>query len=74
MLSNTFLFLIEFVTDRPLQWLTKGRNSCPLCRGQGVDEKDKGPTSAAPTSGDTPAASAATSSNASFVDAASVAT
>jgi hypothetical protein len=23
------------------QWLTTGRNSCPLCRGQGVDEKDK---------------------------------
>ncbi|OCL05505.1 hypothetical protein AOQ84DRAFT_298813 [Glonium stellatum] len=21
------------------QWLTTGRNSCPLCRGQGVDEK-----------------------------------
>lgn len=24
-----------------LQWLTQGRNSCPLCRGQGVDEKEK---------------------------------
>ncbi|KAK5167109.1 uncharacterized protein LTR77_007839 [Saxophila tyrrhenica] len=23
------------------QWLTQGRNSCPLCRGQGVDEKPK---------------------------------
>ncbi|KAJ9669844.1 hypothetical protein H2201_000230 [Coniosporium apollinis] len=23
------------------QWLTTGRNSCPLCRGQGVDEKEK---------------------------------
>ncbi|GAB7357661.1 hypothetical protein MBLNU459_g0153t1 [Dothideomycetes sp. NU459] len=23
------------------EWLTKGRNSCPLCRGQGVDEKEK---------------------------------
>ncbi|KAK5008843.1 hypothetical protein LTR28_003427, partial [Elasticomyces elasticus] len=22
-------------------WLTKGRNSCPLCRGQGVDEKEE---------------------------------
>ncbi|WPG99874.1 putative ring finger protein p4h10.07 [Acrodontium crateriforme] len=22
------------------QWLTRGRNSCPLCRGQGVDEKE----------------------------------
>jgi hypothetical protein len=21
------------------QWLTTGRNSCPLCRGQGVEEK-----------------------------------
>ncbi|KAH8709979.1 hypothetical protein GQ44DRAFT_627336 [Phaeosphaeriaceae sp. PMI808] len=26
------------------QWLTTGRNSCPLCRGQGVDEKDKDET------------------------------
>ncbi|KAF4553081.1 Ring finger domain-containing protein 8 [Elsinoe fawcettii] len=25
------------------EWLTKGRNSCPLCRGQGVQEKDKKP-------------------------------
>ena len=24
-----------------MQWLTQGRNSCPLCRGQGVDEKEK---------------------------------
>lgn len=23
------------------QWLLNGRNSCPLCRGQGVDEKEK---------------------------------
>ena len=23
------------------QWLTTGRNSCPLCRGQGVDEKER---------------------------------
>ncbi|KAF2092179.1 hypothetical protein K490DRAFT_32799 [Saccharata proteae CBS 121410] len=23
------------------QWLTTGRNSCPLCRGQGVDEKEQ---------------------------------
>ncbi|KAG9748669.1 hypothetical protein KCU59_g3847, partial [Aureobasidium melanogenum] len=30
------------------QWLTKGRNSCPLCRGQGVDEKEK------PSAEDTP--------------------
>ncbi|KAH0261340.1 hypothetical protein KCU91_g14077, partial [Aureobasidium melanogenum] len=32
------------------QWLTKGRNSCPLCRGQGVDEKEKTPTEDAPSS------------------------
>ncbi|KAL8866375.1 MAG: hypothetical protein Q9174_006340 [Haloplaca sp. 1 TL-2023] len=25
------------------QWLTTGRNSCPLCRSQGVDEKNDGP-------------------------------
>lgn len=25
------------------QWLTTGRNSCPLCRGQGVDEKASSP-------------------------------
>ncbi|KAF2151869.1 hypothetical protein K461DRAFT_268970 [Myriangium duriaei CBS 260.36] len=24
------------------EWLTKGRNSCPLCRGQGVKEQKKG--------------------------------
>lgn len=24
------------------EWLTTGRNSCPLCRGQGVDEKSNG--------------------------------
>ncbi|KAL5119240.1 hypothetical protein ACEQ8H_002951 [Pleosporales sp. CAS-2024a] len=29
------------------QWLTTGRNSCPLCRGQGVDEKDKDESGAA---------------------------
>jgi len=23
------------------QWLTTGRNSCPLCRGEGVEEKEK---------------------------------
>jgi len=23
------------------QWLTTGRNSCPLCRGEGVKEKEK---------------------------------
>ena len=31
---------VEFRADvYYLQWLTTGRNSCPLCRGQGVDEK-----------------------------------
>ncbi|KAK3678362.1 hypothetical protein LTR78_001659 [Recurvomyces mirabilis] len=34
------------------QWLTQGRNSCPLCRGQGVDEKEK---PADPTPDGTPA-------------------
>jgi len=24
-----------------LQWLTKGRNSCPLCRAEGVHETEK---------------------------------
>jgi len=28
------------------QWLTTGRNSCPLCRGQGVDEKSADPPEA----------------------------
>ena len=31
-------FILEQRTDVVLQWLTTGRNSCPLCRGQGVDE------------------------------------
>ncbi|KAK5145473.1 hypothetical protein LTR04_001288 [Oleoguttula sp. CCFEE 6159] len=34
------------------QWLTTGRNSCPLCRGQGVDEKatePDAPESSTPT-------------------------
>lgn len=29
------------------QWLTTGRNSCPLCRGQGVEEHEKRPTAPA---------------------------
>lgn len=33
---------VIYHTDLTLfQWLTQGRNSCPLCRGQGVDEKEK---------------------------------
>ncbi|KAG9684716.1 hypothetical protein KCU95_g12850, partial [Aureobasidium melanogenum] len=32
------------------QWLTKGRNSCPLCREQGVDEKEKPSTEDTPSS------------------------
>lgn len=28
-----------------IQWLTQGRNSCPLCRGQGVNEKEKAASS-----------------------------
>ena len=31
-----------------LQWLTTGRNSCPMCRGQGVDEKSTTPPPAEP--------------------------
>jgi hypothetical protein len=27
-----------------LQWLTEGRNSCPLCRGEGVNKKASGET------------------------------
>ncbi|KAI9678306.1 MAG: hypothetical protein M1817_006252 [Caeruleum heppii] len=30
------------------EWLTTGRNSCPLCRGQGVDENSKQRTPADP--------------------------
>jgi hypothetical protein len=39
------------------QWLTTGRNSCPLCRGQGVDEKEKEPTEQGNVAG-TPSAQA----------------
>ncbi|KAL1632973.1 hypothetical protein SLS56_003259 [Neofusicoccum ribis] len=35
------------------QWLTTGRNSCPLCRGQGVEEHEKRPT--APATAEMPA-------------------
>ncbi|EMC93686.1 hypothetical protein BAUCODRAFT_76082 [Baudoinia panamericana UAMH 10762] len=42
------------------QWLTQGRNSCPLCRGQGVDEKEKPST---PTPDGTPANPAELSAN-----------
>ncbi|KAK3690631.1 hypothetical protein LTR37_019075 [Vermiconidia calcicola] len=42
------------------QWLTQGRNSCPLCRGQGVDEKEK-PADASSES-ESPNASAGASS------------
>ncbi|KAK5117844.1 hypothetical protein LTR85_008618 [Meristemomyces frigidus] len=37
------------------QWLTEGRNSCPLCRGQGVDEKEKPGDEAADGSPSNPA-------------------
>ncbi|KAF2235611.1 hypothetical protein EV356DRAFT_514136 [Viridothelium virens] len=37
------------------KWLTTGRNSCPLCRGQGVDEKSTNPESG---SEDSPTAAA----------------
>ncbi|QIX00486.1 hypothetical protein AMS68_006003 [Peltaster fructicola] len=29
-------------------WLTQGRNSCPLCRGEGVEEKAKGESAVEP--------------------------
>ncbi|KAH3915592.1 hypothetical protein HBI56_148050 [Parastagonospora nodorum] len=41
------------------QWLTTGRNSCPLCRGQGVDEKDKDETEAADLAGSSSSQTAA---------------
>ncbi|KAF1926431.1 uncharacterized protein M421DRAFT_102483 [Didymella exigua CBS 183.55] len=37
------------------QWLTTGRNSCPLCRGQGVDETPAPDVPGAPTPSSTPA-------------------
>lgn len=40
------------------QWLTTGRNSCPLCRGEGV-KKDTPAAPAAPATSTAPAASAA---------------
>ncbi|KAI7646994.1 hypothetical protein KC318_g18939, partial [Hortaea werneckii] len=33
------------------QWLTQGRNSCPLCRGEGVHEKEKQSTDEAAVAG-----------------------
>jgi hypothetical protein len=40
------------------QWLTTGRNSCPLCRAQGVDEKaDRAQPVATPDSSDSPSSS-----------------
>ncbi|KAF1353907.1 hypothetical protein BDV97DRAFT_126681 [Delphinella strobiligena] len=53
------------------EWLTKGRNSCPLCRGQGVDEKEKVNIPSPATADDSPPLSAVPSSDTSFVDAAS---
>ncbi|KAI6886594.1 hypothetical protein KC360_g2350 [Hortaea werneckii] len=47
------------------QWLTQGRNSCPLCRGEGVHEKEKQST-------DEPAA-AGSPSNPAELDASSAA-
>ncbi|KAL4807102.1 hypothetical protein BDV18DRAFT_112646 [Aspergillus unguis] len=38
------------------QWLTTGRNSCPLCRGQGVNDKSRAEPA---SSSDTPRATAA---------------
>jgi len=35
-------------TDIFPQWLTKGRNSCPLCRGQGVEESKQDESSPRP--------------------------
>ncbi|KAK7610637.1 hypothetical protein JOL62DRAFT_612406 [Phyllosticta paracitricarpa] len=37
------------------QWLTTGRNSCPLCRGQGVEEHEKRSNQSASPSTESPA-------------------
>lgn len=36
--------------DVDAQWLTTGRNSCPLCRSQGVEEKASGSSEEGPSS------------------------
>jgi len=36
------------------QWLTEGRNSCPLCRGQGVEKKSSTSTLRASQQAETP--------------------
>lgn len=33
--------LVPLANSLQFQWLTTGRNSCPLCRGQGVEEVKK---------------------------------
>ncbi|KIW81090.1 hypothetical protein Z517_04113 [Fonsecaea pedrosoi CBS 271.37] len=40
------------------EWLTTGRNSCPMCRGQGVQEK--GPSSNSSTNSGTPSSTTTT--------------
>ncbi|KAK3051258.1 hypothetical protein LTR09_007654 [Extremus antarcticus] len=45
------------------QWLTQGRNSCPLCRGQGVDEKPKPDEDASEATETTDATADASASN-----------
>ena len=50
-------------TDIYIQWLTQGRNSCPLCRGQGVDEKEKATETSSNSDAADPDASAGASLN-----------
>ena len=38
-LANPSVCHLADAYSRNLQWLTTGRNSCPLCRGQGVGER-----------------------------------
>lgn len=46
----TNLLALHQIANRIIQWLTTGRNSCPLCRGQGVHETSstEGPATSEP--------------------------
>ena len=59
---NILFYLVKYDADLYLQWLTQGRNSCPLCRGQGVDEKEK-PAEGSSGSEDSDASAGASSEN-----------
>lgn len=45
-----FLILkkVDLLITHDLQWLTTGRNSCPLCRRQGVEERTRSPEDGQP--------------------------